>query len=112
MPESTNHSDVNPVIEYFLGIPIRRYNRITLRLDPISYKELIKAESESGLSQRQILGYSSRPCNCCNGTFVRVLGKDDNEVKIARGLLSKRIPEGSGSGKKHKFKNDEPCQEP
>lgn len=111
MPELTNpQQDANPILETFHGIPIRRYNKVQIRLDPISYKELIQAEVDSKLSQRQILGYSSKPCNCCTGTFVRVLGKDGNEVKIIRGLLSKRIPDGSGTAKKHKFNIDK-CQD-
>ena len=112
MSELTNPNDSNPIIEMFCGIPIRRYNHIGIKLDPITYKELLRAEIETGLSQRQILGYSSRPCKLCEGAFVRVLNSNSMEVKIIRGLLSKRIPDGSGSGKKHKFNNDCECPDP
>ena len=113
MSYNTNpQNEANPVVEFFCGIPIRKYNQVTIRLDTVTYKELLRTEMETGLSQRQIIGYSSKPCNCCTGTFVRVLGKEDKEVKIIRGILSKRINDGWGSSKKDRFKDCLPCQEP
>lgn len=107
MAEEIIPSEKNPIVEYCHGLPVRKYNFIGIRLDPISYKELIETEFATGLSQRQILGYSSLPCNCCKETFVHTYTDNKGEVKIKRGLLSKRIPNGSGSSTKHKFPNEQ-----
>lgn len=104
IPENTD--DKNPIIEYFHGKPVRKYNLIVFRADPITYKELLEAQYTTGLSPRQIFGYSSKPCNCCKGSFIHVYTDSKGEVKIKRGMLATRIPEGSGTNKKNNFTDD------
>lgn len=97
MAES-NYEKSNPVLYHYKGIPIRRFNTVNLRIDEITYKELIDAEVETGLSQRKILAYSGMPCKSCEGTFVTAF-TDNGEVKIKRGIFSKRIPNTNGVNK-------------
>ena len=96
---SPDQVEKNPIIEYCHGKPIRKYNFIIFRADPATYKQLLEIQFSTGLSSRQIIGYSSMPCKCCNETFVNVYTDQHGEVKIKRGFLSKRIPVGSGTGK-------------
>lgn len=81
----------NPVVEIFKGIEVKRYNRIVISVDEKTFKEIITLQ-ETGLSSRKILGYSSTPCKHCEKIDVIAYDRDDNEVKIKRGILSKRIP--------------------
>lgn len=82
----------NPVVETFEGIEIRRYNRIVFKVDAQTYKEIIQVELDTKLSTRKILGHSSKPCKHCENTTIIAFNRDDEEVKIPRGILSKRIP--------------------
>jgi len=86
---------------FYKGVPVRKHNVIHLRVDEITYKEIIDTEESTGLSQRKILAHSSAPCEKCIGTEVMVM-TDDGTVKIKRGILSKRIPV-SYNGNKKKF---------
>jgi|GEM_PF-4227214 hypothetical protein len=83
----------NPVVEIFQGIEIRRFNRIAFKVDAKTMKEILLAQFKSGLSVRKILGHSSKPCNRCEGTEIIAYNREGDEVKIPRGILSKRIPE-------------------
>lgn len=87
--------DTNSVVEEYKGFKIRKYNKISLRVDELTYKDLIDAKEETGLSDRKILGYSSMPCRCCEGTHV-IIFTDNGERKIKRGIFAKRIPELPG----------------
>lgn len=86
----------NPIQYYHRGLPIRKYNSIHLRIDEITYKELIDAEHDTGLSLRKILSHSSTPCERCINTYVIVL-TDNGAVKIKRGIFSKRLPTSDGN---------------
>lgn len=81
----------NPLVEIFEGIEIRRYNRIEFKVDAKTFKEILTLQL-SGLSVRKILGYSSKPCIKCESIDVITYNREGDEVKIKRGLLSKRIP--------------------
>lgn len=93
----------NPVIDFYKGIPIRKYNTIRMRIDTTTLKKIIDLEETTNLSQRQIICYSSKPCTCCKDSFVTV-ATEGGEVHIPRGILSKKIPiDGSGAAKKRKI---------
>ena len=101
MPETPTEKS-NPVVETYRGIEVRKYNVIHLRVDSITYKEMIDAGHDTGLSQRKILAYSSMPCRCCEGTNVIVF-TDNGERKIKRGILSRRIPNTCGVTQTKKY---------
>jgi hypothetical protein len=85
----------NEILEYFLGIPIRRSNRIYLRLGASAYKALLAAQNETGLSAYAVLMHSCKPCKDCPD-FVEI--NTASGVKtIKRGILSKHVPQKSGS---------------
>lgn len=84
--------EFNPVVEVYRGIEIRKYPQIKFRVDVITFKEIIDAHLDTGMSTRSILGHSSKPCESCKNVFVTTFNSKDDEVKIKRGILSKRIP--------------------
>ncbi len=88
----------NPILYYHKEVPVRKYNTVNMRIDEITYKELIDSESDTGLSLRKIIGYSSTPCEKCVNTFV-VVRTENGQVKVKRGILSKRIPGSNGINK-------------
>jgi hypothetical protein len=79
------------ILYHYKNVPVRRHNIVIIRVDEITYKEIIDIEKETGLSQRKIIGYSATPCKCCENSSVRVF-VNDKEVSVKRGILSKRIP--------------------
>jgi hypothetical protein len=81
----------NPLQEIFHGVKIKRYNTITFKVDAKTLKEIIVLQAQ-GMSTRKILGYSSTPCKHCENVSVIAYNREDEEVKIPRGILSKRIP--------------------
>ena len=101
--QKTKSSDI--LYEY-KGTPVRRHNIVKFRVDEITFKEIIDIELETGLSQRKIIAYSATPCKCCENSSV-IAFVNDKEVKIKRGILSKRIPV-SFSNKKTNHKNNRP----
>ena len=84
--------ETNPVIYVYRGVEIRKYPMVYLRVDPLTMQDIIDARLDTNLSDREILGHSSKPCSCCVNKGVRVYDKDDNLKEIKRGILSKRIP--------------------
>lgn len=92
----------NPVIEIYKGRPIRNNNTILLRVDQITLKKIIDIQDTTGLSIRKILSYSSAPCDRCSMQPVTVYN-DTGELKIERGILSKRIPASSQGNKKRSY---------
>lgn len=86
----------NPILEVYNGIPIRKTNTYLLRLDAVTWKNLILESERTGLPIRKILGYSSKPCDQCIHTDVVVYTKG-KEIRIKRGIFSRHIPEGNGS---------------
>lgn len=81
----------NPVVEVFKGIEIKRFNRIVFKVDPKTFKEILELQ-DKGLSIRKILGHSATPCKHCESIDVITYNREDEEVKVKRGMLSKRIP--------------------
>lgn len=82
----------NPVIETYRGFEIRKYPMLRIRVDVTTYKEIIDARIDTGLSDRQILGYSSKPCESCKTSKVFAFNSEDEKVEVKRGILSKFIP--------------------
>jgi len=96
-----NYQDKNNPIKYFhKGRAIRSHNTLQIRVDEITLKKIIDIEEETGLSPRKILSYSSTPCERCANVQIRVM-TDAGEVRIDRGILSKRIPASPGNKKRN-----------
>jgi|ERR1700733_2408255 len=88
--------DTNPIIEVYKGIPIRENNAFKMRLGAVMFKTLILESERTGLPISKILIHSSKPCDHCCGVDVVVFRKG-KEIKVKRGILSRHIPEGSGT---------------
>ena len=82
----------NPIAFVYKGEKVRRYPEVLVRVDQITMRELIDASEETGMSFREIIGYSARPCECCMNKGVTVYDKSDKPKQIKRGIMSKRIP--------------------
>lgn len=87
----------NPVIETYKGIQIRENNRYVFRMGPVLFKLLILESERTGLPISKILAYSSKPCERCTSIEVIAYNKEDEAVKIKRGILSNHIPESNGT---------------
>jgi hypothetical protein len=82
----------NGVIEIYRGVPVKKYESITIRIDSLTKKRLIDLQQDTGLSERKIICYSSKPCAKCADQFVIVFDNQDKQHKIPKGLISKVIP--------------------
>ena len=87
----------NPIVEVYKGITIRKSNIYKHRLSAIVFKILILESERTGLPISKILAYSGKPCERCSSIDVVVFNKQDEEVRIKRGILSRHIPEGNGT---------------
>ena len=83
---------LNPVVEIYRGIEIVKYTTVKFRVNVSVMKEIIDARLDTEMSDRQILGYSSCPCEHCKGSVVAVTTKSKKQVEVKRGILSKFIP--------------------
>lgn len=90
-------ADKNPIVEIYKGIIIRNSNTYKMRMNAIVYKLLVLESERTGLPISKILAYSSKPCEKCLNVDVTAFNKEDEEVKIKRGILSRHIPEGNGT---------------
>lgn len=79
----------NEIVEIYRGHPIRTYNVIVFRVSQFEIKKFIDAKIDNGISARQLIEQSSKPCHHCIGTEVQFINKDDEDVKIKRGFLYK-----------------------
>lgn len=77
----------NPITGNYKGRNIRKYNTIYLRLTESEYKKFIDAKEKYGLSEREILELSGKPCECCKNTEVISYNKNDDPIYIKRGIL-------------------------
>lgn len=87
----------NPVVEVYKGIVIRRYQKITIRLSAEAIKQIIDTQETTNLSAAQILGHSSKPCDCCKGLNVTTFNSDNEKVFVPRGILFKSTLTKHGS---------------
>jgi hypothetical protein len=87
----------NPIVEVYKGINIRRSNTYKHRFNAVVYKMLILESERTGLPISKILAYSSKPCDRCAQIDIIVFNKEDEEIRIKRGILSRHIPEGNGT---------------
>lgn len=96
----------NPVLEVYKGIKIRKSNIFQYRMDAILYKTLILESERTGLPISKILAFSSKPCERCSQIDIIVYDKNDDEVRIKKGILYNNMPEGNGTSiiKQHNAK--------
>ncbi len=85
----------NPVLYQHKKVNVRRCNKVVLLFGEVAFKKMIDEVDKTGLSIHKILAYSGKPCERCKGTEVVIFDKNDNEVKIKKGLL--HIPENNGT---------------
>lgn len=97
-------SNENEIIEYYRGVPIRRcYQKIVLKVSVVTYKKMIDIVAETGLPMAKVLAYSGQPCEKCPNACVIAFNKNDEPVKIKRGILP--IPETNGINIIQQYKN-------
>lgn len=77
-------------LPHYRGHILKPYNRIYLRVSQFEFKKFIDAKLDLGLSAREFLEYSGKPCEHCINTEVLVYDKDDNAIKVKRGILCKK----------------------
>lgn len=88
----------NPLIEVYKGVSIYKYNELHIRVDCETKKMLIDQSETTGLSIREILGYSSKHCDCCKGMNVIAYNSKEKQIGIPRGILYKSLlKKNSGS---------------
>lgn len=79
----------NPIInENYKGKVIRRYNTLYLRLNQFEMKKFIDMQNDTKLTFRELIEYSSEPCQQCKDVSVHVFNKEGDQVSVPRGLLS------------------------
>ena len=78
---------MNQIIEVYRDHFVHQYNKLQIRVSQSEYKKFIDAKLDLGLSTREVLEFSGRPCDCCRDTEVLVFNKKDSPVKIKRGIL-------------------------
>jgi hypothetical protein len=64
---------------------------VTFRVDEETGILIEKLKEETGLSIREILGYSAKTCECCKDTAVVAYNSKDKNVKIPKGILFKSL---------------------
>jgi hypothetical protein len=64
-----------------------KYYNLVIRIDEETRKLLEKLKEETGMSKREILGYSSQPCGTCGEGPVNVFTKNHKTMPIPRGIL-------------------------
>lgn len=65
----------------------KNYYTLRLRVDEETWNLVKKLSEDTGLSMREIVGYSSQPCGCCPDTQVRAYNSKDRSISIKRGIL-------------------------
>lgn len=80
-----------------------KYFNFIMRIDEETHNLLEKLQRETGLSKREILGYSSQPCGPCGKEDVHVFTKTHKTMAIPRGILfASMLTKHSGYEKKIK----------
>lgn len=64
-----------------------KYFTLIMRIDEETHNLLEKLQEQTGLSKREILGYSSQPCGPCGKEDVPVFTKSHKTMSIPRGIL-------------------------
>jgi hypothetical protein len=64
-----------------------KYCQIVIRISQEEFDIIQGIREKTSLSYREIVGYSSKPCDCCKGLDVVAYNSQDKNVKIKRGLL-------------------------
>lgn len=81
----------NPVLEIYKGRPVRKYNKVYLRVTQWEMKQFIDAKELLGLSVRQVIEGANKPCDHCKGIEVQIFNKRKNKsITIKKGLLCKK----------------------
>lgn len=65
--------------------------QIVVRVSPSEYKKFKDLKDNHGLSAREVLEYSCCPCEKCNPFVVAFDKETDEQIKIPKGILSKRF---------------------
>lgn len=78
------------IIGMYRGIPLKDHPMIKLRVSQFEFKKFVDAKLDLGLSAREFLEYSGKPCTHCVDSEVIAYNKKDIEVKVKRGILCKK----------------------
>lgn len=55
----------NPIVEYYKGRPVRKYNLIQIRVSAQEFKRFVDAKIDYGKSTRELLEEGNIPCHPC-----------------------------------------------
>jgi hypothetical protein len=69
----------------------RTYCQITINVSPFEFKKFKEFKKNHNLSAREVLEYSGCPCEKCNPFAIAFDKVTDEEIKIPKGILSKRF---------------------
>lgn len=81
--------DNNPIKYHLHGVPIRKTNTITLRVDEEAYVDLVKQSKTTGISISKIYAFRNAPCESC--------GCDNVTIVLLKRKQTYRIGENGGS---------------
>ncbi|HUM53452.1 MAG TPA: hypothetical protein PK431_16660 [Chitinophagales bacterium] len=84
----------NPIIGTYKGVSYRHCNRIVLKFGIAAFKKIIDEVDKTGLSIQKVITYSGKPCDKCKDVEVTIFDKEDNLIKVKRGILP--MPETNG----------------
>lgn len=71
----------------YRGIPIRRYNKLQIRVSHYEIKRFIDAKKDQGLTPRDVLEILSCPCDTCRNQVITMFDSDNNSKEIKKGSV-------------------------
>ena len=77
----------NEIIEVYRGVPIRKYNKIQIRVSYYEVKKFIDAKKDKRLSPRDVLEILSTPCETCKNHTVTIYDSDNNSKEVKKGSV-------------------------
>lgn len=69
----------------------KTYPQIVIRVSQFEFKKFKELKKNHNLSAREVLEYSGCPCEKCNPNIIAYDKESGEEIKIPRGILSKRF---------------------
>jgi hypothetical protein len=81
----------NPILDTYKGHPIRKYNKIYIRVTPSEMRQFIDAREELGISSRRLVEMCAGKTAECRGIEITVWNKKKNKsITLTRGFLCRK----------------------
>lgn len=74
----------------FLIMDIPDNPQIVVRVSQFEFKKFKELKEKHGLSAREVLEFSCCPCEKCNPNIITYDKETGEEIKIPKGIISKR----------------------